>query len=187
MNWIYPEWISNQNRQLTECPYDFYRNAVFWLYSMTDKTYNLALQIELHCWKQIQAAFDSDRCLEPSQQDSKRQLRESIIKTIDLLEPSMCWVHSINSTYFFTPTELKARVEVTLKAKRALAAEIQRSIDDYQGEAEMKLIRAKLRRMMTPPSSPIAKPQGNEKSESIMEMLEKTDLNTERKFSTDMA
>ena len=116
--------------------------AHLWMFSKVNDHYFLACQNEGRCWRDLRAILDSGSDKNRTSQRPKRQFRDSMTKTIELLKISIDWLdtvlHSMNdqSTY----KSLRRKVTVTLNYEEARLGQVLLNINDEQNEVQMKLM-----------------------------------------------
>ena len=70
------------------------QRALLWLYSKVNDNYFLADQNEGRCWRDLRAALDWKYFETHTLQQPKREFRDSMTKTIELLKTSTDWLKS---------------------------------------------------------------------------------------------
>ena len=141
------------------------RHSLLWLYSVMSRNYNLASQNEARCWLEMERLLEKFENTETSFQKTKIQIRNTMKETVEQLETSRLWMEDTWARIVAlggkppeaaheTLCDLRLKTESTLRYEKAKIDEIQRHIDDFQHQVEMKVMISKLKRALTPPASP---------------------------------
>jgi hypothetical protein len=116
--------------------------ALLWMYSKLDDNYFLACQSEGRCWRDLRAILDPGSDNDHTSQQPKRQFRDSMTKTIELLKISTDWLdRALDSVNDQTTYErLRRKVSVILTYEEARLGQVLLNINDEQNEVQMKLM-----------------------------------------------
>lgn len=119
------------------------QRALVWLYSKMNQNYYLACQNEGRCWRDVRALLDTKRALGHVSQRPKRQFRDSMTKTIELLEIAKGWLD--DSLEYATDQQamirdLQRKVEATLMYEKSRMKQVLLNINDHQSEVQMDLM-----------------------------------------------
>ncbi|KAF2266537.1 hypothetical protein CC78DRAFT_149847 [Lojkania enalia] len=118
--------------------------SLLWLYSRMNQHYYMACQNEGRCWRDIRAILDTDRAnaIGHVSQRPKQQFRDSMTKTIELLEIAKDWLDRSleDAKDQETFQKLKRKVEITQSYEKARIGQVLLNINDYQSEIQMELM-----------------------------------------------
>ncbi|KAF2436320.1 hypothetical protein EJ08DRAFT_711179 [Tothia fuscella] len=116
--------------------------SLLWMYSKMNQNYYMACQNGGRCWRDIRAILDSDHAVGHVSQRPKRQFRDSMTKTIELLDIAKEWLEGFlegaqDQKAFRT---LKRKVEIIQSYEKARFAQVLLNIQDHQSEVKMDLM-----------------------------------------------
>ncbi len=116
--------------------------SLLWLYSKMNHNYHMACQNEGRCWRDVRAILDTERAIGHVSQRPKRQFRDSMTKTIELLEIAKGWLDDSleDAKDQETFRDLQRKVETTLLYEKARVAQVLLNINDHQSEVQMDLM-----------------------------------------------
>ena len=118
-------------------------HALLWVYSRVNDNYYLACQNEGQCWRDLRAVLDQQSSLQDrTSQQPKRNFRDSMTKTIELLKISMDLLDKTleTATNQEAYQQLRRKVSVTLAYEEARLGQILLNIADEQNEVCMRLM-----------------------------------------------
>ncbi|OBT91040.1 hypothetical protein VE02_00130 [Pseudogymnoascus sp. 03VT05] len=101
--------------------------------------YHLVCQNEGRCWRDVRAIADTERSIGDVSQLPKRQFRDSMTKTIELLEIAKGWLDEYigDAKDDATFHDLQRKVETTLLYEKSRIAQVLLNINDHQSEVQM--------------------------------------------------